>query len=272
MGKKDDFDVFLENFPAFKTKKAILIFVYHFIIFLVIMFAFWHIRQNYWILTIPAQFLITLGANVPLIYIIKNFDKIREKYLKKYKEYPWQRILFHYSYTSPCGAAALYSPLLLINYDFLPTSIQLPSHFMTNNLFPFYISIPLGIFVIIFALLVDKPAGDHDRDRDLYIYLIYPQQSRTVKEGIYQYVRHPRLIIRYSLSLGIALIVNNLLAISVSVVHFIPYAIYIYTSDKELLRRFGEEYKSYREKVPILIPKYGNWKKFLKMVFLRKKD
>ena len=122
---------------------------------------------------------------------------------------------------------------------------------------------------IIFGLLIDKPAGEYDRDRDLYIYMIYPNKSRIIKDGIFQYVRHPRLIIRYSVSFGIALIVNNLLAISVSVIHFIPYAIYIYTSDKELLRRFGDEYKTYKEKVPVLIPKYGNWKKFIKLVILR---
>jgi len=272
MDKEDDFDVFLENFPVFKTKKAMLIFVYHFIIFLLIMITLWYIRQNFLILTMPAQFLVTCGANVPLIYVLKNFDKIREKYLQKYEKYPWQHFLFHYSYTSPFGAAALYFPFLLMNYDFLPDSLRLPSHFLTNNIFPFYVSLPLGILIIVFALLFDKPAGEYDRDRDLYIYMIYPNKSRIIKEGIFQYVRHPRLIIRYSVSFGIALIVNNLLAISVSVIHFIPYAIYIYTSDKELLRRFGDEFKSYKDKVPTLIPRFGNWKKFLKLVVFRKES
>ena len=272
MEKEDDIDVFLENFPVFKTKKAMLIFVYHFVIFLLIMIALWIIRQNFWIYTPLAQFLITCGANVPLIYVLKNFDKIRKKYLEKYEKYPWQHFLFNYSYTSSFGAAALYFPLLLINYDFLPPSIQLPSHFLTNNIFPFYVSLPLGAIIIIFGLLIDKPAGEYDRDRDLYIYMIHPNKSRIVKEGIFQYVRHPRLIIRYSVSFGIALIVNNLLAVFVSIIHFIPYAIYIYVSDKELLRRFRDEYKSYKEKVPALIPRYGNWKKFLKLIILRKEN
>ena len=102
--------------------------------------------------------------------------------------------------------------------------------------------------------------------------MIHPNKSRIVKEGIFQYVRHPRLIIRYSVSFGIALIVNNLLAVFVSIIHFIPYAIYIYVSDKELLRRFRDEYKSYKEKVPTLIPRFGKWKKFLKLIILRKKN
>jgi len=270
MEKEDDFDVFIENFPVFKTKRTILIFAYHFFIFLLIMISLWLIRSNFLILILLAQFLITLCANVPLIYVLKNFDIIRTKYLQKYEKYPWQHFLFHYSFTSPFGAAALYSPLLLINYDFLPSTIQLPSNLITNNLFPFYVSLPLGIIVILFGLLLDKPAGDYDRDRDLYIYMIYPYKSRIFKEGIYRYIRHPRLLLRYTVSFGIALIVNNLLAISVSLIHFIPYAVYVYTVDNELSRRFGDEFRSYKDKVPALVPRYGNWKKFLKLIIFRK--
>jgi len=271
MDKEEDIDIFLENFPVFKTKKTILIFVYHFIIFLFIMISLWLIRSNFWIAAPLAQFLVTLCANVPLIYVLINFDRIRAKYLQRYENYPWQHFLFHYSFTSPFGASALYFPILLINYDFLPPSIRLPSNFMTNNLFPLYVSIPLGIIVILFGLLLDKPAGDYDRDRDLYIYMIYPYKSRIFKEGIYQYIRHPRLLLRYTVSFGIALAVNNLLAISVSFIHFIPYAVYVYTVDNELIRRFGDEFKSYKEKVPALIPRCGNWKKFIKLIIFRKK-
>jgi hypothetical protein len=120
MKNEDDFDVFLENFPVFKTKKAMLIFVYHFVIFLLIMIILWIIRQNFWIFAVPVQFIVACGANVPLIYVLKNFDKIRERYLMKYEKYPWQHFLFNYSYTSSFGAAALYFPFLLVNYDFLP--------------------------------------------------------------------------------------------------------------------------------------------------------
>jgi len=271
MGKETDFDVFIKNFPIFKIRhKALLIFTYHFLIFLsIILFLLW-IRSTFWLAAIPAQFFITSGANVPLIFSLKNFDKVREKYQKKYKKNTWQYFLLHHSFTSPFGAAALYFPLLLINYDFMPSFTRLESHFLTSSLIPFYLSVPLGIIVIIFALSIVKLSGEHDRDMDLYIYMIDPYKSRIIKEGIYEYIRHPRILIRFTLSFGFAIIANNLLALSVSFIHFIPYTAYFLVSDSELARRFGDDFRSYKERVPALIPRYGNWRKFLKLIFFRR--
>jgi protein-S-isoprenylcysteine O-methyltransferase Ste14 len=229
-------------------------------------------RSTFWLAMLPAQFLITSGANIPLILALKNFDKIRAKYQKKYKKHIWQHFLLRHSFTSPLGAAALYLPLLLINYDFIPSFARLESHFLTNSLIPFYMSIPLGIIVIIFALSLVKLSGEHDRDMDLYMYMIDPYKNRIIKEGIYRYIRHPRILIRFTLSFGFALIANNLLALSISFVHFMPYTVYFLISDNELGRRFGDEFKSYRRNVPALFPKYGKWRKFIRLIIFRKEE
>ena len=134
----------------------------------------------------------------------------------------------------------------------------------------FYISIPIGIFIVIYALLIVKKAGEHDRDMDLYMYVIKPEESRIYKKGIYQYIRHPRILVRFTLSFGFAIIANNFLAILVVFTHYIPYSVYFIISDKELSRRFADEFKTYKKEVPALIPKLKNWGKYLKLVFSKK--
>ena len=80
MEEEEDFNIFIKYFPIFThKKKAILIFLYHSVIFLSVFSILLYIRFNYCLAAIPAQFLITCGENVPLIYILINFDKLREK-------------------------------------------------------------------------------------------------------------------------------------------------------------------------------------------------
>jgi protein-S-isoprenylcysteine O-methyltransferase Ste14 len=67
--------------------------------------------------------------------------------------------------------------------------------------------------------------------------------------------------------MGIGLLANNIIAVAVVLVHYIPYIMWMRTIDKELIRMFGTEFKKYQKEVPPLLPKYGNWKKFIKIVF-----
>ena len=268
MGDNTDMDLFLKNVPAFTVlHKALLTYIYHFIIFLLILFSLWLVTSNFLIAAIPGQFLAASVSTVPFIYIAKNFDKLREKYLKKYPKYPWQHLWYHYSYTSPFGAAAFYFPLFFISYDFLPSIFDLPTYIVKYK-FPFLSSIPLGIFFIIIGLLLVKPSQNHDRDMDVYISMMKPKNSPIIKDGLYQYIRHPRFLSRLIISLGFGIIANNIFAIILSITHFLPYYALIRTEDKELIRRYKEEAVDYHRKVPALFPKFGNWRRFFRFVVL----
>jgi len=274
MKEKNDMDIFLENVPAFNIwYKIILTFIYHFIIFAFVLFAFWWVTSVYFLVAIPAEFLIASGANVPLMYMLINSEKIREKYTKKYKIYPWQHLWYDYSFTSPLGCAALYTPLTLYSYydfDFLPRIFTFESNFYINDLFPYYVSIPLGIVIVIFGILLIKPSRDKDRDMNNYLLIMRPDIKTFYTDGIYKYIRHPRYLSRIILAIGFGIFANCLLAILVALVHFIPYYIFMRIADREPARLYGDEVKIYQENVPNLIPKYGTWKKFLKYIFTRK--
>lgn len=84
------------------------------------------------------------------------------------------------------------------------------------------------------------------------------QKGRLLREGIYGVVRHPRY-----LSGGIGVIATALFinygGLYVILVLIVPMGyLMVLLEERELLERFGEEYRKYQEEVPRLIP---HWRK-----------
>jgi len=198
-------------------------------------------------------------------------NNLREKYLKKYKNNPWQHFFLYYSYTSPFGAAALYFPLMLKTNYLLPSIINLPQNFLTKNLFPIYVAIPFGLILFVIGLLIIRISENFDTDIGNYLHVMNPDKSRILRGGVYSYIRHPRFLSRIILSISLGIFANNLLAILVALVHFIPYFIFMIALDKQLIRIYGEEIKQYQENTPYLLPKIKNWKKFAKIIIFKGK-
>jgi protein-S-isoprenylcysteine O-methyltransferase Ste14 len=273
MKQQDELDIFLSYVPAFKSWRIVVLnYFFQFLLFIFFIISFWWISSNYLFGALVAEFIIVFFGTLPYKYITKNSGKIRENYLKKYGRFAAQKLWFNYeSYTIPFLSSSLYFPLMLIKYDFIPNIITLQPHFLTNSLFPFYISIPIGILIIIIGVKIKRPSGGFGELVESYIYLIYPDKSKLLKDGKYQYIRHPRYLGRATIAFGLAIIANNILAILVAAIHTGTFWSMIPYEEYELSNRFGDEYKSYKEKVPALIPRFGNWKKFLRYIFYNKK-
>lgn len=270
MEEKSNMDVLFENVPALNVGyTAILTYMYHFIIFLLILISFWWTTSLIWIAALPIQIILTSVSNIPFIYIAENYEKIRKKYIKKYKKNTWQHFWYHYSYTSPFGAAALYAPLMLKTDYFLPVIIPLPSNVLTKTLFPLYIALLLSILFILIGLLIIRSSQDHDRDMDIYINVMEPGRRKLFTNGIFRHTRHPRLLSRIVISIGFGIFANNILAIFASILHFIPYYIYMKAEDMESKKYFGKTAEVYQKNVAPLFPKYGNWKKFIKLLITK---
>lgn len=258
-------DIFLENMPAFKVwYKLLLTNFYHFIIFVFILIIFWRIGNIWYLAVLPIQLLISSVSNIPFIYIAKNFDKLRKKYLNKYPTNTWQHFWYNYSYTSPFGAAALYSPLLLLNYSFFPQIIRLPTYFPYKIFIQYdFLAIIIGITIVVLGIILIHLSRDHDRDMDIYLYMIDPIEYKVINSGIYEFIRHPRFLSRLTISIGFGFIANNILAIGVALIHFLPYYACMRAEDKELIRRYGPDVQNYQNDTPALFPRWGNWRKFL---------
>ena len=82
------------------------------------------------------------------------------------------------------------------------------------------------------------------------------QKGRLLQEGIYAVVRHPRY-----LSAGVSVIANalfiNYAGLYILVLLLVPVGyLMIVLEERELIERFGEEYRKYQRGVPRLIPRW----------------
>lgn len=82
------------------------------------------------------------------------------------------------------------------------------------------------------------------------------QKGRLLQEGIYGVVRHPRY-----LSAGVSVIANalfiNYAGLYILVFLLVPVGyLMIVLEERELIERFGEEYRKYQRGVPRLIPRW----------------
>ena len=266
-------DFFIDQLPDLRVRhKAVIIHLVQLLIFIVLIVFFCWISQKLLIGALIWEAIVVFCGTFPYRYIVNNSKKIREGYIKKYKNLAGQKFWYHYqSYTVPLLSSAFYFPLLLKTDYFLPAIIKLPNHLITKSILPSYIPIPLGIFFIVVGYMITKPSGGFGADVGAYLYVLYPAKGRLITDGTYKYIRSPRYLGRGIIAIGFGIIANNILAILVGVIHFSAFSSLIPSEDKELIRRFGDDFKNYKNNVPALIPRFGNWIKFTRLVFNLKK-
>ncbi len=85
------------------------------------------------------------------------------------------------------------------------------------------------------------------------------ERGKLLDQGPYGIIRHPRYVEILLLTFGYAAISNHvgayvLSGLAVPIVHLL-----VLLEERELLDRFGEAYREYRERVPRYIPAAGFW-------------
>ena len=78
----------------------------------------------------------------------------------------------------------------------------------------------------------------------------YIHTKVIVDTGVFSVVRHPQYLSMLLVALGLILIVQHWLIFTFSVVSMILIYIGILKQDKILVRKFGDDYKRYMQKVP----------------------
>jgi isoprenylcysteine carboxyl methyltransferase (ICMT) family protein YpbQ len=78
---------------------------------------------------------------------------------------------------------------------------------------------------------------------------------KLIKRGPYKYLRHPNSLCIISESLAIPLIPNSYYSFLFSLFIYVPLLILrMYLEEKELIKRFGQEYLEYKREVWALLP------------------
>jgi len=81
------------------------------------------------------------------------------------------------------------------------------------------------------------------------------ESHKLIKDGPYRYLRHPAYLSNLMEYLGIPLIANAYYTLIGVFLIYVPFnLIRLHLEEKELIRKFGEEYEDYRKKVPALFP------------------
>lgn len=75
-------------------------------------------------------------------------------------------------------------------------------------------------------------------------------KARLVATGVYGIVRHPLYLSNGLLALGMAILFKSMYALLFSIPYFLSYLLIIHFEERDLLEKYGEEYREYTKKVP----------------------
>lgn len=78
----------------------------------------------------------------------------------------------------------------------------------------------------------------------------YLYTSRLVDKGVYSIVRHPQYLSGILLSTGLYLITQHWASLVLGVVNALQFYFSTIIEEKELVKKFGQEYRAYMQRVP----------------------
>jgi protein-S-isoprenylcysteine O-methyltransferase Ste14 len=81
--------------------------------------------------------------------------------------------------------------------------------------------------------------------------------EKVISSGVYSRVRHPQYLGAILSHIGASILLSGYYSFLVSPLVLIINYILCWKEEKEMIREFGEAYLTYREAVPMLIPKVG---------------
>lgn len=114
----------------------------------------------------------------------------------------------------------------------------------------------LGLFGIVQGTLLGLRAMiSFGLARAALVYSYFPEEDHLVQSRLYAYLRHPLYAMMAHLAIGVALLNNNVLALSCALIYFAKLVIWSWLEEKELMERFGQSYHTYRQQTPAFFPR-----------------
>jgi protein-S-isoprenylcysteine O-methyltransferase Ste14 len=116
-----------------------------------------------------------------------------------------------------------------------------------NPTIPILIAVLIAFPCIIIMIIATRDAGKE---------MMEPIPETKMHKGIYNHLRHPGALGEMPLYICVTLLINSLflfLWVTLLVVLYTP--IMIYFEEKDLIKRFGNEYREYRERTGALFPR-----------------
>jgi len=209
--------------------------------------------------------------------VVRKFWRVRDKYLSKYGIKAYQKAFKFVA----IGIPMLFS---VIAHSFIPNDLIATYRFddtLTHYLgvpisglilgFPsyiFYIRLGLSIlFVGLGIIVIFKALHFFGIDSMALLYVFYPEESTLQNHEIYSILRHPTYHGLMLISIGSIFFRFSIYSVIYFLIFLVGINIHIkYVEEKELIQRFGGEYKKYRETVPAFFVRLKDVKKYFSIL------
>ncbi len=210
--------------------------------------------------------------------LVYAFWRSREKYLIKFDKLAYQKA-FKFAVT---GIPMVIS---VIVHSFLPTDFIVSLE--NNHTLSWYFALPISdiffnfsiaflffrlslcfIFVGLGLTVIIKALKIFGIDNMALVYVFYPKESTLQNHEIYSVLRHPTYHGLMLISIGSIFLRFSIYSIIYFLIFIIGINIHLkFVEEKELIQRFGESYKKYRENVPAFLIRFKDLKKYFSFIF-----
>jgi len=210
--------------------------------------------------------------------VIRKFWRIRDKYLSKYGKKAYQKAFKFVAIGIPMLFSVIVhsfvSTDLIATYridDTLSRYLGVPISGLILG-FPFYILYFRLILSILFVGLgltvIFKALNFFGIDNMALLYVFFPEESTLQHHAIYSILRHPTYHGLMLISIGGIFFRFSIYSVIYFLIFLVGINIHLKcVEEKELIERFGEDYKKYRETVPAFFVKLKDLHRYFSTLF-----
>ena len=277
-------DKFREKIPMFSGKKMILFPLYLISVFIISLII--HLYFDLLPTLVPSEGIMdyisvlfpilgVLLMGLIAIFLVYQMWYHRDRLKVKYGQLSYQKVFLS-------GFGGIVVIFTIVTHEFIPFYLwnysfwsQFPFRIFITPLTSFitplslvlgYIRLFLGIFVCFLGVaMILRALITFGIDYMAVVYLYFPEESSLQEHKIYSILRHPTYSGALFLCLGGMLIQFTLYSfVFYLILHGGIYIHIHFVEEKELINRFGDSYKEYRERTPAFYACPKNWGKFFK--------
>jgi protein-S-isoprenylcysteine O-methyltransferase Ste14 len=257
MNETSNVDFMREKIPWLKESRGKAILLASFTLpFSGYLFMFWWIDRLHPYGTVISQMGLSILACITSFYVMRHaIYKLRD-----------QCKLTH---QLPNWAAPFYLALVIA-----PIFVLMIHPLMVNGgrLLPIWAAIPLGLFLIVFGLLIRGSAmtgSGFSLGHAFGIFLVFPEDGIMVDKEVYAYLRHPLSAGIICIAIGFGFVRNSMLAILTALIYLIPIMVEMKLEDDELIERFGDPHRCYMKETRAIFPRWQDFGRLLKLILFR---
>ncbi|MHA1933486.1 MAG: methyltransferase family protein [Promethearchaeota archaeon] len=212
--------------------------------------------------------------------IVGSFWRVRDKYLTKYGELAYQKAFRKVVVSIPMIISVMIHSFFPTDFIVPFDNIQNLNWFLAYPILDLFFSsliysliIRLLLFFIIigfFVVFMNKTLAVFGIDYMSLLYIFYPEGSNLQNHEVYSILRHPTYHCLMLLGIGSMFLRTSIYSIIYFVIFLIGINIHIKSvEEKELIERFGDGYKKYKEEVPAFFVRLKDLKKYFSFIFTK---